>query len=294
MGPMNTKARPKTHAQIRASAKSCVYCLMPLTDANYSLEHMPPIGMFKKSQRLKGLEFGGCKACNEGTKAADAAVAFFARIDQFGDDVLNWKVQEAVKFLASADDGAPGFVNELFEERRDRDVIRQTPGGVLVPLAETHTGPIGQSLLNVFAAKLGMAMYHEYVGEPLPRAGGVHGMWFLNAGLGEQTAEDMLKILPGAGTLKAGRKSASGQFDYRYNSDDKSIVAALTHFQGNIHFFTIAMADPATYGFPKTMPFSAFVRPGELLKHMPKSRPAIIMPLPMSERFPSLILPTRR
>jgi len=250
--------------------------------------------MFKSSQRLKGLEFAGCKSCNEGTKAADAAVAFFARIDQFGDDVTDWKVQEAVKFLASADDGAPGFVSELFAEKRDRGVLRRTPGGVLVPLAETHTGPIGQALLNVFAAKLGMAMYHEYVGEPLPSTGGVHGMWFLNAGLSQQTADGMLKILPGAGTLKAGRKNASGQFDYRYNSDDKSIVAALTHFQGNIHFFTIAMAEPATYQFPRPMPYSAFVRPGELLKHMPKPPPAILMPLSNAERFPSLILPQRR
>jgi hypothetical protein len=98
-----------------------------LTDANYSLEHMPPIGMFKGSQRLKGLEFGGCKGCNEGTKAADAAVAFFARIDQLGDDITDWTVPEAVKFLASADDGAPGFVSEMFAEKRDRDVLRRTP-----------------------------------------------------------------------------------------------------------------------------------------------------------------------
>ena len=115
---------------------------------------MPPIGMFKASQRLNGFEFAVCKSCNEGTKAADAAVAFFARIDQFCNEFTNWKVKEAVKFLASAEDGAPGFAGELFAEKRDREVLRRTPGGVLVPLAEIHTGPIGQALLNVFAASL--------------------------------------------------------------------------------------------------------------------------------------------
>lgn len=255
---------------------------------------MPPIGIFRSSQRMKGLEFGGCKSCNVGTKAADAAVAFFARIDQFGDNVTNWKVNEAVKFLKSADDGAPGFSAELFDEGRAKETIRRTPGGVMVPLTETHTGPIGQALLNVFAAKLGMAMYHEHVGEPLPLTGGVHGMWFLNAGLSEKTAEGILKILPVFQTLKAGKQTATKQFAYRYNSDDKSIVAALTHFQGNVHFFTIASATPETYGFPRPMPYSAFVRPGELLKHMPKPRPAIFLPMPERERFPSLILPQRR
>ena len=107
-----------------------------------------------------------------------------------------------------------------------------------------------------------MAMYHEHVGEPLPLSGGVHGMWFLNGGLSEKTAEGMLAILPSLGTLKMGQKSASGQFDYRYNSDNKTIVATLAHFHGNIHFFTIAMADPAKYHFPRSMPFSAFVKPG--------------------------------
>lgn len=294
MKPPKPNRITRTHAEIRANAKVCVYCHQPLDASNYSLEHMPPKGMFKSSHRLKGFEFGGCKACNEGTKAADAAVAFFARIDQFGDDPNNWKVQEAAKFLKSADDNSPGFSRELFDERRDREVIRRTPGGILMNLTETHTGPIGQALLNVFAAKLGMAMYHQHVGEPLPPTGGVHGMWFLNAGLGEKTAEGMLKILPGFDTLKAGKQSAMGQFAYRYNSDDKSIVAALTHFQGNIHFFTIAMAEPSVYGFPRPMPFSAFIRPGELASHMPKRQPAIFMPMPKADRFPSLILPPRR
>lgn len=250
--------------------------------------------MFRDSQRLKGLEFGGCKACNEGTKTADAAVAFFARIDAFGFDPLHWKTQEAQKFLKSTEDGAPGFHDELFSEENGGDVLVRTTNGLLVPLSEIHTGPIGQSLLNVFAAKLGMAMYHEHVGEPLPPTGGVHGMWFLNAGLSEKTAEGMLKILPTFNTLKAGKRDASGQFGYRYNSDEKSIVAVLAHIQNNVHFFTIAMADPVTYGFPKPMPFSAFVRPGELLKHMPRRRPAILMPSSDADRFPSLILPNRR
>lgn len=290
MKPTN---RLKTHAQIRANAKFCVYCYAELNNENYSLEHMPPKGMFRASLRIKGLEFGGCKSCNVGTKAADAAVAFFARIDQFGDDVTNWKVREAVKFLKSADDGAPGFSAELFDEGRAKGTVRKTPGGVMVPLTETHTGPIGQALLNVFAAKLGMAMYHEHVGEPLPPTGGVHGMWFLNAGLSEKTAEGLLKILPVFDTLKAGSQTATNQFAYRYNSDNRSIVAALTHVQNNIHFFTIATATPETYGFPRPMAFSAFVRPGELLKHMPKPRPAIFMPMPDHDRFPSLILPQR-
>jgi hypothetical protein len=201
--------------------------------------------------------------CNHGTRAADAAVAFLARIDPFGDDVTTWKVQESLKLLRSLGTLAPGFKAELFDDSNAKDTLLRTPGGVLVPVAETHAGPIAQSLLNVFGAKLGMALYREHTGDALPLEGGVHAMWFLNNGLSQTTADGMLRILPVHNTLTQGqRKSASGQFDYRFNSDDRSIVAALSHFHSNIHFFTIAMAQPSLYGFPRSMRFSAFVRPG--------------------------------
>lgn len=291
--PDSNKRRKPTHAEIRANAKRCVYCPTALNDNNYSLEHMPPRGLFRNSHRPKGLEFGGCKACNGGTKAADSAVAFLARIDQFTNDVSGWKIREGLKFLRSAEDGAPGFKGELFYENRERHGFARTGEGILFPTVTTNTGPIGQSLLDVFGAKLGMALYHEHVGEPLPVAGGVHTMGFLNAGLSEETAEGLLRTLPVFDTLKMGKQEASGQFAYRFNSDDRSIVAALAHFHNNVHFFVIAMAEPTIYGFPRPMPFSAFIRPGELLANMPKRRPAILMPLLNTERFPSLLLPTR-
>ncbi len=236
--------------------------------------------MFRAKDRPSGMEFPACRSCNNGTSAADAAIAFFARIDRIGDDPTNWKVKESINPLRSLGTLAPGFLNEFFDEGAVKDTLVRSPGGVLVPAAEMHTGPISQALLTVFTAKLGMALYREHVGEPLPVGGGVHTMWFLNSGLSEETAHGMLSILPGYSTLKQGRrKNAAGQFDYRFNSDDKSIVAALAHFHSNIHFFTISMAAPALYGFPRPMPFTALVRPGELLNFMPKPPPAILMPI---------------
>ncbi len=264
--------RSRSRKQIRASDPRCIYCSAPVE----TTEHMPPLSVFKGRQRPSGLEFASCEACNNGTRAADTAVAFLSRIDRFGDDPTTWKVQEALKHLRSMGTLAPGFTNELFDN--EKDALLRTPAGILVPVAEIHTGPICQSLLHVFGAKLGMALYREHTGIALPLEGGVHVMWFLNNGLAQETADGMLRILPVHSTLRQGlKKNASGQFDYRFNSDDKSIVAALSHFHSNIHFFTIAMAEPSKFGFPRTMPFSAFVKPGELVKFMPKPAPAIVM-----------------
>jgi len=138
-----------------------------------------------------------------------------------------------------------------------------------------------------------MAIYHEHMGQPLPLEGGVQTLWFLNAGLSQKTAESMLSILPGLGTLQMGRKSVSGQFDYRWNSDEKGIVAALTHFHSNIHFFTLAMAELLPFNLPTGLASNNLMRPGGLVEHMPKHPPAILMTsrsdasgLILPDRFP--------
>ena len=180
----------------------------------------------------------------------------------------------------------PGMRGDVSALLRDEKVADEQLEGALNLAGEIGDPVFCDALAERWArdgvagiSKLGMALYREHVGEPLPLGGGVYTMWFLNSGLSEETAHGMLGILPGYSTLKQGRrKNAAGQFDYRFNSDDRSIVAALTHFHSNIHFFTVSMADPALYGFPRPMPFTALVRPGELLKFMPKPPPAILMP----------------
>lgn len=269
------KKKSRKAADILADGALCIYCSAVAT----TVEHMPPRMMFKAKDRPSGLEFASCQECNNGTSAADAAAAFFARMDMFGDDPHDWKVREAIKPLQSLGSLTPGFIEEVFDGPETSNTFAETRGGILVPVVKTHTGPITEALLTVFAAKLGMALYKEHVGAPLPATGGVHCMWFLNGGLSEQTAHSFLAILPARETLTQGRrKSASGQFDYRYNCDNKSIFAAFVGFHSNLHFFVLAMATPDIYGFPRPMPHTSMVRPGELLKFMPKPRPVILRP----------------
>ncbi|MEL7680115.1 hypothetical protein AAG602_02990 [Citromicrobium bathyomarinum] len=189
-------------------------------------------------------------------------------------DENDWKVTDAIKYLQSAESGAPGVVRELLGDDRAEEALYQLPSGLLVPVVRTEAGPISQKLLAVWSLKLSMALFAEHVGKPLPLTGGAFGMWFLNAGLAQETAEGFLKILPIAATLSQGKKTSSGQFDYRYNSDGKSIVAALAHFHNNIHFFVLAFEDPEKYGFPKNgLSHGIFARPGELIDLMPPKTP---------------------
>lgn len=65
------------------------------------------------------------------------------------------------------------------------------------------------------------------------------------------------------------------QFAYRFNTDRKSIVAALAGFHSNLHIFTVATSDPAFFKLPKIVPYADFVRPGEFVSRVPQRIPFV-------------------
>jgi hypothetical protein len=72
----------------------------------------------------------------------------------------------------------------------------------------------------------------------------------MNAGLAEESAEHMLKVLPAFNSLQQGKFWPTDQFAYRYNSDGKMVVAALASFHSNLHLFIIATSQVQTFRLP--------------------------------------------
>lgn len=245
-----------------------MYCSAPPV----TVEHMPPTGMFRERRRLSGLEFACCRECNFGTRAADLAAAFMARIPPF--DIANdWRLQEAYNLVGGIAHLAPEVIRELFGSGHANVLIRR-PSGFIQRGKSLHVdGPVLTGLMTVFTAKLGMALFRQHVGQPLPMDGGVYTQFFFNAGLDQSQIDAMLSILPTHDTLRQGKSHASEQFEYRYNSDDRTIVAALAGFHGCLHVRMFAMSDPERYGFLLDDRGVDLVRPGELV-----GRAAAVMP----------------
>ncbi len=267
------KKRSRSRAKILAEEARCIYC-----DKNpTTIEHMPPIAMFRARRRLSGLEFASCEFCNVGTKAADIVAAFMSRfsVESDGND---WLTQEAYNFISGIDSLAPAVIHEIFASRRqERSFIRRR-SGLIEPAHKLHLdGPVLTALMTVFAGKLGMALYREHVGAPLPLDGGVYTQFYFNAGLDHDAAGKMLAIMPVHETLIQGRSHANAQFAYRYNCDEKSILAALIGFHSCLHFRVFAMSDPERYRFLLGEYNVDLVRPGELDARV---QSALAVPLP--------------
>lgn len=259
------KHRSRSKDEILKGEARCIYCENPAA----TVEHMPPKCMFTKGQRLSGLEFATCLACNNGTRGADVVAAVFARLRMMPnrDDPL---FREALAYRPTVIARAPGVWEEFTHPSRNRQVLRPSHGGILQPAVEvTADGPVLRGYLDAFSAKLGLALYREHTGYALPLHGTVTFSWFLNAGLSKQYADNIIRMLPAYEGLKQGKHTSVGKFGYRYNSDDKSVVASLAHFYEGLYIFSIASCMPELNNILSSWPKSKTIKPGELLTLIP-------------------------
>lgn len=268
----------RTLKELLATEPRCIYCENTREIAKMTVEHMPPRSMFRDKLRLKGMEYATCEACNNGTKGADVVAAFLSRIGQNGSED-GWEIEENKQFLSGVHQSAPGVLEEVFNSGKARHVYVKTQGGVHLPMIKTQTGPTVKGYMDVFSAKLAMAVFREHIGCALRMDGRIETIWFLNAGLPEQTADAMLSILPTGNTLRQGKLHATEQFAYRYNTDEKEIVAALVGFHSNLHIFVMASSNPIYEGL-KSPNGTNKCKPGQLLDMLPKKRSFVLPGLP--------------
>lgn len=235
--------------------------------------------MFRDKYRPSGLEFGSCHACNHGTSNADLVASFFSRLARSDSDP-KWLLEDALRFRRRLDRRAPQVVREVFSGPRKTVPVLSAAGLITRRVQIQVNGPATQAHLSVFGAKLGCALWREHVGAPIPLDGWIAVDAFLNAGLNVAQAQSMLGILPVAGELRQGVRSFSDQFAYRFNTDLKTILAALVGFHDNLHFFVMAYSDPRFHEVAGVSNGSTTLRPGALMAPLEPYTSATSMPLP--------------
>lgn len=272
MGEARTKSRSRQ--QVLAGEKRCIYC--DYSDKQQiTIEHMPPIQMFQGNLRLSGMEFAGCPACNNGSRGADTVASFVSRLKPFA-QASDWEFDEARRRLSLMKMHAPGVLAELFPDRGSWIEWRRNEAGIAVPTRAAFAGgPRIHAYLTAFASKLGMALFREHVGVPLPLEGKVFSQWYLNSGLSQRTADAILNMLPNHDTLRQGTKNMLGQFEYRFNTDQQTTVGALSRFHRGLYTFTIATTLHAGMGFFQHPLMTggqtdAITRPGDLKTLIPR------------------------
>lgn len=233
-----SKQKQKTQSQILNSATRCIYCEAP----PLTIEHMPPKGMFEARDRPKGWEFACCGKCNENTRIADSVAQLLAFVDP--KERQQWKTKRIKDIFDGIKRKAPRLAEELsLRSKHHSTFVRHR--GVLQPI---HTlkidGPALTSHLNAFSAKLAMASFANFVGRPLEMDGLIYSQWYLNLGVPLDVYHAHLSIMPGFAQLMQGKKVSGEQFRLHYNSDNKSIIAAMINFHNSLTVVTTAVDGP--------------------------------------------------
>ncbi|TYC65136.1 hypothetical protein FMN63_22160 [Stappia sp. BW2] len=263
-----SRIRNKLRTKLLSNEKRCIYCAsLPET-----IEHFPPVSLFDRRDRPSGLEFAACEACNHGTKAAEALAVFVSRIDKDERTAGFWGSQAGQNAIFTLEREAPGLRSQILQNPSISNYL--APSGEVEQQIEIRlSSEKAKNLLDAFSAKLGMALYREHIGEPLPLNGIVQTIWYTNAGLGRDLYEKLLRTFPIFATLKQGKKSYPNQFGYRYNTDGSRILAALVSFHGNFHVFFVASGEPETFELPYAFIGASettgnVMHPGELLSRL--------------------------
>lgn len=155
-----SRIKQRAHAEILAGNPSCIYCTNPAS----TVEHMPPISVFVRRQRLKGLEFPCCQACNEGTRHADMVAAVLSRA--WANPSSPVDLPEMSRLLRSVGTNIPGLLQEMQIGQGGQKLAARRTGlkGNFLRIG----GPILTHYMTTFAAKLGFALFHEAHGFPVP------------------------------------------------------------------------------------------------------------------------------
>jgi hypothetical protein len=221
------------------------------------------------------MEFGACSACNEGTRGADVTAAVIARLHpEHGEE--SWQNEEIKSLIRPLDAYAPGVREEMSRPgtREERWIPRPNSGLMHRAIYIHVQGPRLKGYLQTFSAKLAMALFREHTGSALALDGAAWCQFHLNAGITQEYLDSLVIKMPGFETLRQGRKHVSDQFRYRYNTDERTIVAALAQFHRGLWITAFASTDPRIIDLlvkPEflALPRSALVRPGELLGLLP-------------------------
>jgi hypothetical protein len=100
------RKRRETQEALLQRYPFCIYCggQNPAT----SIEHMPPIMMFKGKQRPEGLVFPACDECNQGTSHSDLVASMIGRMyPDAGDPVEKADIQKTISAVANNVPGVP-------------------------------------------------------------------------------------------------------------------------------------------------------------------------------------------
>lgn len=171
-----------------------------------------------------------CESCRQGTRKMDAVAGLISRLYATMPETPVIK-QEIRECIAGVGRNMPEVLEEMRVERDLRGASFKL--GALPDAAAVLTiGPLIDSYLTAFGARVALALHYELTREILPESGGVFVHWMSNhAIVDNQIPESFLAMLGPPATLKQGKQTLEDQFHYQSLAEGQSRSAHFAAFR---------------------------------------------------------------
>jgi hypothetical protein len=229
--------------------------------------------MFHGKERPKGLEFLACEACNVGSSREELAAALLSRL--LPDSEAEPAQAEFQRLLGAAENNFPGILRELRPSARQQKRARITLGvDAGDPPVLNVSGPIVNSVMQRFGAKMGLARHRHATGRIVPRQGGVWPSWYPNYDLQSGRFPDRIVALLGPPeTLRQGRKEVGKQFQFAWlvAQDSPCVSVHMVTFRASFAVLAFVAEDSS---FFEDIPSKDIFRPGFMKQSVVEPRQA--------------------
>jgi hypothetical protein len=208
----------------------CVFCGGDAPST--TIDHVPPISVFARRHRPKGLEFPACDPCNHNSRLTDQVAAYLSRL--YPDASSEAEKTELRRILSGISNNHPGLLEEMLPNVDQ--LARFASRGAKMP-PRTHAlnanGPLLNAHMNRFAAKLGLALHYHHTGRIVPIGGAATVRWMTNfQALDVGIPKEFLNLLGPPETLRAGRFQVADQFQFAASvAQEKTASAHLGTFR---------------------------------------------------------------
>lgn len=221
--------------RLLAKHPHCAYCGGSVPAV--SRDHCPPIAFFDNYQRPAGLEFPACKECHEGTRQMDLVAAMLSRF---------LAGEETPASMADSKKLIRGFINNhpdlamIFDLSESKSQMLEGREVYPVPIRDPDRLA---HVLDGFAARLGLALFHEQYGHAAPPESRIATKWYSNANLfAGDYPEELLKAIGNPKTLVAGKHAVPHQFRYWSAAPDDTTFGMFAAFRESFAVLAIIKA----------------------------------------------------
>lgn len=240
----------------------CIYCGGETPGS--SVDHMPPIAVCEDKQRPVGVEFVACEECHEGTRKPDQVAGLFCRV--YPNSTSPTGRAQIAKSFAGVRNNQPEVFNELQPTREQLRVAQSATGIMSDGGGALNVGVNTHRRIVQFGARAAFALHYHLTGTIVPKTGLVWVVWQTNERLIRGDMPDPFDgHLPPHQTLKAGRNTLDGQFDFSSRAtDDNRMSAHMMSFRLSFAIQAAVALDGADFAATRAKKPELFFEPGFL------------------------------